>query len=158
MSARQRNNRRWVVVDTNVALVANGAQDDASSACGNTCRQRLLDITRGRAGLVLDRGRRIEAEYGRKLRSSGQPGVGDAFLKWVLTNRANRQRCRQVGLTPRSDEPDDFTTFPNNPALADFDRDDRKFVAVARAYGDETPVLQALDSKWWGLRDALARA
>lgn len=42
------------------------------------------------------------------------------------------------------------------PAGVRYDPSDRKFLAVAAAHPDRPPVLQALDSKWWGWRAALA--
>jgi hypothetical protein len=46
-------------------------------------------------------------------------------------------------------------TFPPDEALAKFDPSDRKFVAVSCAHEQRPPILQATDSKWWGLREAL---
>ncbi len=81
--------------------------------------------------------------------------IGDAFLRWVLTNQANPNRCRQVPLTP-SGSGYDFEEFPSHPGLAQFDPSDRKFVAVAAACpGGPAPILQAADSKWWGWKEAL---
>lgn len=89
----------------------------------------------------------------RNLRSEGQPGPGDAFLKWVLTNRSNPQRCALVSLTPQGDS---FLEFPNDPDLEGFDPSDHKFAAVAHAHPDHPPVLNATDSDWWHYREALA--
>jgi hypothetical protein len=105
--------------------------------------------------IALDTSRLILREYMRNLSSSGQPGVGDAFLKWVHRNQNNPQRCEQVRITPSGDDPPSFDEFPDHPELATFDRDDRKFVAVAAAHPDRPPILEAADSKWWGWRHAL---
>ncbi len=70
-----------VVVDTNVAVVANGHSEQASQDCVRNCAERLYQITSGSKKLVLDDQWRIIGEYRDNLRSSGQPGVGDAFLK-----------------------------------------------------------------------------
>jgi hypothetical protein len=142
-----------VVVDTNVAVVANDG-DSEFPKCVRACVARLTGVTRDGC-VVLDESWRILSEYTSNLRSLGQPGVGDAFLKWVLTNLANPGRCAQVSITPSDTRV--FEEFPDDPDLAGFDADDRKFVAVARAHPAQPPVLQALDSGWWGHRDALAR-
>jgi hypothetical protein len=142
------------VVDTNVALVANGAAD-ASPDCILTCTRRLLEITR-EGCIAIDDEWRIIREYQRKLSPSGQPGPGDAFLKWVLNHQGNPQRCRRVKLNPRLGKGEDFEEFPSHSALAEFDPADRKFVAVAVAcQGGPIPILQAVDSKWWGWAEAL---
>jgi hypothetical protein len=51
---------------------------------------------------------------------------------------------------------DSYEEFPSHDGLNDFDRSDRKFVAVTNAHPDKPPILQATDSKWWGWKDALA--
>ena len=62
-----------------------------------------------------------------------------------------------VTITPIDNLENEFQQFPNDPALNDFDPDDRKFIAVARAHPENPPILQAVDSKWWGFKDALHR-
>jgi hypothetical protein len=85
----------------------------------------------GEVKLVLDDMWRIIGEYMQNLRRSGEPGVGDAFLRWVLTNKDNPQRCDLVTITPVEN---DFREFPADAALSDFDPSDRKFIAVALAH------------------------
>ena len=145
-----------VVVDTNVPVVANKASPQASEACVIICGQRLQDIQRYHI-LVLDDGWHILREYMDNLRSGGQPGTGDAFLKWTLTNRNNPQCCEQVHITPKDDPQDrgDFKEFPNDAAFVGFDRSDRKFVAVALTHPERPPILNAVDPDWWQYHDAL---
>jgi hypothetical protein len=112
-------------------------------------------MTSGR--IALDAGRIIIRQYMSHLSASGQPGVGDKFLKWVLTHQANPIRCVQVPVTPKGGDPPSFEEFPDHPDLARFDVSDRVFVAVSAAHTEKPPVLEASDSKWWGWRDALAR-
>ncbi len=101
--------------------------------------------------LVLDNQWLIIQEYMANLRSGGQPGVGDAFLKWVLTNRANPQRCELAPITPLPNppEPQMFNEFPHeDETLSRFDPSDRKFVAVALAHSEHPPILNAVDTDW----------
>ncbi len=144
-----------VIVDTNVPLVANGRADQASEDCVETCIDELMKITQGDIKLVLDDQRRIISEYRNKLNPVGFPGVGDAFLKWAEINWANPQQCDLVSITPVDDSETNFQEFPPDPALADFDEDDRKFIAVALAHAEKPPILQAVDSAWWSFRDVL---
>lgn len=148
-----------VVVDTNVGVVANNRQSaQASSGCILACIRALREIEQ--KGIVaIDDGWRIISEYRQNLNQSGQPGVGDQFLKWVLRNLTNPNRCVQVRITNRPDSTDitDFVEFPEDAELADFDRSDRKFVAVAMAHPEHPPILNAVDSDWWIHNDALAR-
>ena len=146
-----------VVVDTNVPVVANGRSRQASGTCVRACIQRLRSITEDIEPLVLDAGWRILREYRKGLRSEGQPGVGDEFLKWVLTNHANPRRCDLVLITHIGPGDSDFAEFPTDPDLAGFDPSDRKFVAVALAHPQRPPVLNAVDRDWWDYREALER-
>lgn len=142
------------VVDTNVLGTANRAASQASPQCVLACVKQLRDVE-GEGTLVLDDGWRVIKEYQQLASSNGQPGVGDAFLKWVLTNHANPARCELVRLTP--DAITGFAEFPNDPALGSFDPPDRKFVALALASRHRPPIVNATDTDWWHHRDALKR-
>jgi len=143
-----------VVVDTNVPVVANGKSEQASPKCVEDCAVRLRKLTR-QDKLVLDDGWLIIKEYKANLRSSGQPGMGDAFLKWVLTNYCNPKCCELVPITPRDAIETDFEEFPSDPALENFHAKDRKFVAVALSHPQKPAILQAVDTRWWEMREAL---
>lgn len=135
------------VIDTNVAIVANGLHSAASDECVNACTDALLTAQNGT--VLVDDGYRIFDEYRHYLSHSGQPGLGDAFFKWLWDNQANPASCRQIPITPCDDgDGRMFTEFPDDPALTKFDRDDRKFVAVALASGREPWILNATDSDW----------
>ena len=144
-----------VIVDTNVAVVANGQSPQASSSCIDTCINRLEGIVRGEEKLVLDNGWIILGEYLRNLRSTGEPGAGDSFLRWILMNKDDR--CDLIHITPVAGSENEFEEFPDDPALAGFDPDDRKFIAVACAHPERPPILQAVDSQWWDFHDTLRR-
>lgn len=145
-----------VVVDTNVPLCANG-KSHVSAECVRVCAREVRNI-QNKGSIALDDGWRIVGEYKNKLSLSGQPGVGDAFLKWVLTNINNPSRCQQVRLTQDPGDPNRFEEFPAHEGLQDFDPSDKKFVAVSAAHPERPPILQATDSKWWGWNDALQEA
>ena len=143
-----------VVVDTNVAVVANGKSQQASAGCVLICTERLQQIMTGEMKLVLDDDWKILGEYMRNLRSHGAD-IGDRFLAWLLTNKD--KQCDFVSITPIDDLETDFQEFPTDPALTNFDPDDRKFIAVALTHSEKPPILQAVDSEWWNYRDALHR-
>ena len=134
------------VVDTNVAIVANGRSDAARGGrrpCID-CLEALLD----RGQIVVDQDGDIQAEYRRHLHPSGQPGVGDQFYRAVLNDAA---RIRRMRLQRRQDG--SYAAFPDDPALASFDASDRKFAAVARLA--RVAVANAVDSDWLDHREAL---
>lgn len=146
--------RAAFVVDTNVAVVANGDNEQASASCEDDCREALTAFTSGRARLVIDDGFAIFDEYRSRLSLSGQPGVGDMFLQWVHDNQFNAARCERVRLTPHDGR--GFEEFPAAPDLGGFDGDDRKFAAAARTSRSAPRVLNAVDSDWWDYERCLA--
>ncbi len=144
-----------IVVDTNVLVVANGRDcPQANTACIRLCRQQVQRIQQS-GGLLIDDAWHIIREYKKEVSQSGQPGLGDAFLRWVLTNRGNPEQCQQVRISELSDN--EFAEFPDDLALEKFDPSDRKFVAVALTHPDCPPILNAVDSDWKQFGAALAK-
>lgn len=144
------------VVDTNVMMTANGANPGASAAC-TLASARALQAVMARGHVFIDDGGRIVAEYRANLSARGQPGPGDAFLKWLLTHEWGGEKVTRVPITPAEDDAEDFVELPRPPRGIAYDRSDRKFLAVAAAHAEHPPILQAFDSKWWGWRAALAQ-
>ena len=145
------------VVDTNVPILANLAtQPDPGSDFPDTCVEACVDavehVVRTR-GLILDDGDEIYDEYiGNLAPWSRQPGVGDIFMKWVHDRRGSFKASQRVPITRRGES---YEEFPPHAGLENFDRSDRKFVAVSNAHPEKPPILQATDSKWWGWKEAL---
>lgn len=144
-----------VVMDTNVAVVANSKTEQAGPKCVSTCIDTLRQIQAGRLLLLLDNGNEIFQEYQKHLHPSGKPGSGDAFFKWLWRNQANERHCKRVTVTSHDER--EFEEFPDDPDLASFDRDDRKFVAVARASKSNPRVLNAVDTDWRDYREPLRK-
>jgi hypothetical protein len=111
----------WVV-DTNVGIVANERVEDGPHLpeSGLACSRFLAGIIHS-GRVAVDDDWEIIGEYRHRMRSTGEPGIGDAFLKWVLTNQANPARCRAV----------DITEIAIPEQLKDFDSDDLKFIRTA---------------------------
>lgn len=145
------------VVDTNVAKTANLAtQPDSNSdvpdECVVACIETIEHVIK-KKGLVIDAEDEIFDEYRQQLSMSGQPGVGDHFMKWVHDHRWSLPDSQRVKVIKNNDE--SYNEFPMHDGLKEFDRSDRKFVAVSNAHPDKPDILQATDSKWWGWNDAL---
>lgn len=147
-----------VIVDTNVPLVANQRHAKVSPKCVMECINLIGSITRQQNKiLVLDDVWHIVGEYKKKLNEQGQPGVGDGFLKWVLTNYFNSQRCEQVSIQHDKVE-NRYSPFPgDDPDMANFDLSDRKFVAVALAHPEHPPIYNATDTDWFDHQTPLAK-
>ena len=147
------------VVDTNVAVVANADANKSPQAdpdCVLACITKLKTVYIN-GMVVLDNHGLILREYMSNLSMSGQPGAGDLFMKWVWNVQADVSHCQQVTITPQSTSPGDFAEFPQDPALANFDRSDRKFVAVALASKLRPEILNAVDTDWANYYEVLAR-
>ena len=144
--------------DTNVPKNANLAIEpddipDELTACVLACVEVVEHVVK-KGGLVVDSGEEIFDEYRNNLSMSGQPGVGDRFMKWVHDNQWNVQKVDRINITKIGESYDEF---PAHAGLTAFDNSDRKFVAVANAHFAKPPILQATDSKWWGWKDALEK-
>ena len=145
------------IVDTNVPLVANLAKEplnipDDLVDCVDECVDAIDYVTSGQGRLVIDDGNEFFDEYRNKLSMSGQPGVGDRFMKWVHDHQYLFADQDRVNITKAGSS---YTEFPEHDDLENFDLSDRKFVAVANSHPEKPPILQATDSKWWGWKNAL---
>ena len=150
------------LVDTNVPKMANRAlqSDDNISPEEHACVLACIDAVEhviNNDCLVIDNENKNFYEYLGQLSLSGQPGMGDSFMKWVH-DHCWGPKCDRIKITRNNSSYDEFPDTNKHPGLKNFDPSDRKFVAVANAHPDKPPILQATDSKWWGWKDALAKA
>ena len=142
------------LVDSNVLHVANdSAAETYGPACVLACTRLLLDIQR-RGVLALDDRYEILREYLNQADERGQPGVGDAFLKWAKSNEYVLEKCARVLITPHPER--GWKEYPETASLADFDPSDRKFVAVSLSHPDRPRIHNATDSDWHEHAGALA--
>lgn len=142
----------YQIVDTNVLLVASKKAPQASEICELSCEKYLQNLMKGGV-LVIDSQWLIIKEYMNKNSQSGQPNAGDKFLKWVLLNHTNPDRCDKVTITQISEN--DFVEFPKSESLKKFDPSDRKFVAVAITHQAKPAITNAVDSDWRNHEQAL---
>ncbi len=128
------------VVDTNVAIVANGGNKEVGLTCQRNCVEKLESLVKSET-IVVDEGGLIVREYRKHLSPSGSPRVGDIFFKHVWDEQYSASRVQRVAITPTDDQKG-FEELPKNK----FDRSDRKFLAVA--VKAKAVVLNATDSDW----------
>lgn len=133
-----------VIVDTNVAIAANGIDTHASLKCQLNCIEFLQALispsSKNRvavddAGVILD-------EYSRHLSHRGAPGVGDQFFKYLHDNMYLGKKVLVAAITAIDDEKRGFAELPENK----LDKSDRKFAALAVATGAD--IYNALDTDW----------
>lgn len=138
------------VVDTNVLVVANGRNTNASSSCRESTIDGLKEIM-DHAKIVIDSGGEIIEEYNLYCFAGGQPGLGDEFFRLVLLNYLGK--IERVAV-PRNDD-GSYVNFPIDPRLNNFDVSDRKFAATAKASGAK--IVNSTDSDWLNHFDALTQ-
>ncbi len=140
------------VVDTNVAVVANGRNTHASEACQLRCITKLQEVVNASQIVIDDKGH-ILNEYHNRLNFNGQPGVGDFFYKHIFNNQGVLKKVRLVTITPMNSS---YKEFPSAAALNKFDNDDRKFVAAALQSNPASVILNAVDTDWAKFHNQLA--
>ncbi len=137
-----------VVVETNVAISANGRNTHASLACQYACTEFLEGLVspKKRTKIVLDELGLIFTEYSSHLRYKGQPGVGDMFFKYLHDHMYLGKKVMLVPITSIADENRSFTELPPNTV----DKSDRKFLAaaVAAGAGAGAKIVNAVDTDW----------
>ncbi|MDA5630772.1 MULTISPECIES: hypothetical protein [Agrobacterium] len=132
-----------VIIDTNVAMVANHQNDDVQQTCQDACTFFLTDVKNNHI-VLMDSGDEIRSEYAGALQQSRPYQLGAQFLIHLYQNQWNPKRVRIVDLakTPAGE----FADFPTATDLANFDPSDRKFAAMSRNTG--VAVTNAIDSDW----------
>ena len=134
------------VIDANLLAVANLLSKHATLSCAEQCI-KLLGSVQGEGGCVsVDENGEIFTEYSRHANHKGQPGVGDAFFKWLFQNQGYEIVCEKVSI--KSHHERGYEEYPDSPKVADFDRSDRKYVAVALSSRYAPAIHNAVDSDW----------
>jgi hypothetical protein len=142
------------VIDANVPIVANGKSEQADPDCVIACAE-ILEKIHENGVVLLDDSMLILTEYMKNLNLSGQPGLGDIFMKWIWQVQANPRYCKQIHISQSKADTADFDEFPDDPRLKTFDHSDRKYVAVAISSKCKPEILNAVDSDWAEHFDAL---
>ena len=142
-----------VVVDENVLWVADGRDNSANSACVDAALDRLA-LVKAEEQLIIDSRDLILDQYAAAVDHVPPYKPAREFLLWLYENRGG-ERVFEVDVQPTDD--DSFVEFPDDDPLANFDHDDRKWVAVAIASGLNPPIVSATDSDYVEFETALKR-
>jgi len=129
-----------LVIDTNVAIVANEKSEHASIDCELQCIALLAQSADLK--IALDDSELIMDEYSKHLSYAGQPGVGDMFFKYLYDNQYANNKITHHTITQIEEENQGFQELPPN----NFDPSDRKLLAVAVVAG--ACIVNATDSDW----------
>jgi hypothetical protein len=132
------------VVDVNVLIVANAREAfQATPICELACVQVLQQIQQNI--LVLDSLGLIFEAYKHYSNFHGQPGLGDAFFRWVYQNQFQSAHFERVDIR-QSEVP---------VALQKFDPADHIWLKVASASQNSPTILNATDTDWYEWRHVL---
>lgn len=140
------------IVDENVLRTANGDADHVGFDCQLACID-FLQQCYGTYSLVLDAWGDVLSAYASACNYSGQPGVGDEFFRWLVEHIAVF-----LTLDLPLDSAGEYVHFPNSRGLANFDADDRKWVALTVAAGPDAQLVNAVDSDYAHHAAALSAA
>jgi len=145
-----------IVLDTNVLAISEGLNENASEECVDACRRLAIRIQEGKALLIVDDADEIIVEYLRVLQAKKTSGVGVKLARILRQRKYSPDVCRRVPITALDDPPGSYSEVPE--ALRDFDNDDQKFLAVAKADSASPQIYAGLDEEWWCRSAELAAA
>ena len=144
------------IIDANVALLAGTPVSKIpvdQLKCARECVRFIRDfLTNPEARLVLDDEGRILKEY-RNARNVGvAPNLATSFSIWAHQHIA--MECQDfIHLVEIAEN--EYKEYPDDVQLKEFDPPDRKYIALAYKHPEKPPIVEASDSKWWGIKDAL---
>lgn len=136
-----------IVVDTNVLAISERLEGGASDACVNACVQLAERITEGRAVVVVDDAGEILTEYLSALEQGKTGGVGVKLARLLRQRSGMPDVCKNVKINRLPDNSGSYFEVPES--LRDFDVDDQKFLAAAKAADSSPKLFAGLDEEWW---------
>lgn len=147
------------VFDENVIIVANdltrlslGSEPicpQANEACRIAAVDALSNVI-SRGGLVLDSGSEYLEKYRLAGSLSGQPGIGDAFVRAVFQKGYNPDWATRVEIRDG-----DNYVLPEGFEAIGFDEDDHLWIAGAHKAGKTSRIVNAVDSDYTEAQVAL---
>ena len=140
------------IIDANVMLLAGTSIRDIPQD-QLECFEKSIDFIRqymkSKSKVVLDDDYRILGEYQNAFHLAKSPNNATVFFRWVLSNSE---------YFPLQEEPENvFIPYPDDCELQNFDPPDRKYIALSYAHPDKPAIVEATDSKWWGIKQNLGR-
>ncbi|MBL0264919.1 MAG: hypothetical protein IPQ05_13895 [Leptospiraceae bacterium] len=94
--------------------------------------------------------------------SSVNYSLRKCFIINLRQKQWNSSFIKRVSITPTNLEKTEFKEFPDDPDLAKFEPDDKKFIAVACQFqkenlGIKSPVVEAADTDFLHYKDVLKK-
>lgn len=144
------------IIDANVVLLSGTAVTDIPRD-QLVCAKKCVDFIRRfmenpDMSLVLDAEGRILKEYRGAYTLGNSPNMATVFSIWV---HQHMPRNAEDFISLKEVKENEFENYPNSKKLKKFDPPDRKYIALAYKHKDKPPIVEASDSKWWGIREDL---
>jgi predicted nucleic acid-binding protein len=133
------------IIDTNVFIAANSKADHLSESEIDMCKEFVASLFSDTI-ISLDEQGEIFHEYFNYMSYSGQPGIGDTYVKFLWDRQSNRKYCEKVDV--RKDEKGFYKQLRKKKALQKFDLNDQKFIAVCVGSKNNPVICNATDSDW----------
>lgn len=150
-------------------LTAAGYNDDASDTCQADCEVFIEKVLLGELVVVIDDEYEALDEYSRKVaRHDRSDDFAGRFLIHLYQNQGNEAFVRLVALPKIANS--DYLDYPDRdnawtsdePRCKQFDKDDKKWVALARRFktdtGKDAPIVNAADRCWRAFETHLGAA
>lgn len=139
-----------MILDTNVGINANKAVQasnisDSEARVSLLCVELIQQVIQDES-LVIDNLNEIFDEYRKYLSLKGQPGLGDALVKWINDNWAKLQQRGNISIIHKNGN--EYLEFPDDSDLSSFDPADRKFIVTCLCHKDKPVIVQSADYKW----------
>lgn len=146
------------IIDANVPLLAGTPVSKIPKdqlICARNCNKFISEVINNPdARLVLDDSGKILKEYRNAWKVGQDPNLATMFYRWAYQNMA-----REDGDFIHLEEiaPNEYKVYPDDAQLKEFDPPDRKYIALAYEHLENPPIVEASDSKWWGIKEILKK-
>ncbi len=146
------------IIDANVALLAGTPVSRIPAdqlVCARECMRFIRDfINNPESRLVLDDEGRILKEYRNANNVGEAPNLATMFSIWAHQHLAMES---QDFIHLDEIAQNEYKEYPDDDQLKAFDPPDRKYIALAYKHPEKPPIVEASDSKWWGIKEALKK-
>jgi hypothetical protein len=133
------------IIDTNILIAANGNARHLKLSDTIKCQKFTASLFVD-AVISIDDKQEIFTEYFRYANRSGQPGIGDAFAKYLWDHQFDNSKCEIVKI--EFHERCVYSVLADKESLLSFDRNDLKFIAVYFGSRNNPVICNACDSDW----------
>lgn len=146
---------KYLIIDTNVPVKAAKLFPDTEvdRQCSLACFRFVKKLLDSNDTVVIDTGREILREYEKNIDIHAEDNVATEFLKWIYQKRMSGG-VSEYQITKNGDT---YQEYPDSEDLKNFDRSDRKFVALANAHPAHPCIYNGSDTDWWLFKSALER-